>query len=87
MRSSGQSLFVIAGFAGIVNETLDRILLKQILYDPGIPGSLDAAEAQVGIYSACYKLARHWRQIDIHIKLEFDRASVTQASFLWKVFM
>jgi O-antigen/teichoic acid export membrane protein len=48
---------VIAGFAGIVNETLDRILLKQILYDPGIPGSLDAAEAQVGIYSACYKLA------------------------------
>jgi O-antigen/teichoic acid export membrane protein len=48
---------VIAGFAGIVNETLDRILLKQILYDPGIPDSLDAAEAQVGIYSACYKLA------------------------------
>lgn len=48
---------VIAGFAGIVNETLDRILLKQILYDPAIPGSLDAAEAQVGIYSACYKLA------------------------------
>ena len=48
---------VIAGFAGIINETLDRILLKQILYDPAIPGSLDAAEAQVGIYSACYKLA------------------------------
>lgn len=48
---------VIAGFAGIINETLDRILLKQMLYDPAIPGSLAAAEAQVGIYSACYKLA------------------------------
>jgi O-antigen/teichoic acid export membrane protein len=48
---------VIAGFAGIINETLDRILLKQIIYDPAIPASLHQAEAQVGIYSACYKLA------------------------------
>lgn len=48
---------VIAGLAGIVNETIDRILLKQIVYNPLIPGSLEAAEAQVGIYSACYKLA------------------------------
>ena len=48
---------VIAGLAGIVNETIDRILLKQLLYDPLIPGSLQAAEAEVGIYSACYKLA------------------------------
>jgi len=48
---------VIAGFAGIINETIDRILLKQVLYDPLIPGSLQAAEAEVGIYSACYKLA------------------------------
>lgn len=47
----------IAGFAGIINETLDRILLKQILYNPGSPSSLDYAEAQVGIYSASYKLA------------------------------
>lgn len=47
----------IAGFAGIINETLDRILLKQILYDPSSPSSLDYAEAQVGIYSASYKLA------------------------------
>lgn len=47
----------IAGFAGIINETLDRILLKQILYNPGTPSSLDYAEAQVGIYSASYKLA------------------------------
>lgn len=47
----------IAGFAGIINETLDRILLKQILYDSSSPSSLEYAEAQVGIYSASYKLA------------------------------
>ena len=47
----------IAGFAGIINETLDRILLKQILFNPENPSSLDHAEAQVGIYSASYKLA------------------------------
>ena len=47
----------IAGFAGIINETLDRILLKQMLYNPENPSSLDFAEAQVGIYSASYKLA------------------------------
>ena len=48
---------VIAGFAGIINETLDRILLKQIIYDPQNPSSFHEAVAQVGIYSACYKLA------------------------------
>lgn len=48
---------VIAGFAGIINETLDRVLLKQLLYNPDVPGSLEEATAQVGIYSACYKLA------------------------------
>ncbi len=48
---------VIAGFAGIINETLDRILLKHILYDGTTQVSLKIAEAQVGIYSACYKLA------------------------------
>lgn len=48
---------VIAGFAGIINETLDRILLKQIIYDPTIPSSLHQAESEVGIYSASYKLA------------------------------
>jgi O-antigen/teichoic acid export membrane protein len=48
---------VIAGFAGIINETFDRILLKHLLYDPAIPESLTYAESQVGIYSACYKLA------------------------------
>lgn len=48
---------VIAGFAGIINETIDRILLKHILYDGSSVESLTYAEAQVGIYSACYKLA------------------------------
>ena len=48
---------VIAGFAGIINETLDRILLKHLLYNASGPSSLMHAEAQVGIYSACYKLA------------------------------
>lgn len=48
---------VIAGFAGIINETIDRILLKHILYDGKTTASLIAAEAKVGIYSACYKLA------------------------------
>ena len=47
----------IAGFAGIINETLDRILLKQLLYDSSVPESLVYAESQVGIYSASYKLA------------------------------
>ena len=47
---------VIAGFAGIINETLDRVMLKQLLYNRG-GLSLKAAEAQLGIYSACYKLA------------------------------
>ena len=47
---------VIAGFAGIINETIDRAMLKHILYNrKGL--SLVAAETQLGIYSACYKLA------------------------------
>ncbi|NGF76188.1 polysaccharide biosynthesis protein [Fluviicola sp. SGL-29] len=58
---------VVAGFAGIINETIDRILLQNILYEThlaAVPPSdfaqeqaLDYAEGQVGIYSACYKLA------------------------------
>lgn len=47
---------MIAGLAGIVNETIDRILLKHILYE-GTSESLSFADEQVGIYSACYKLA------------------------------
>jgi O-antigen/teichoic acid export membrane protein len=54
---------VIAGFAWIINETFDRILIKQLLNNPeiipqdfiGTP--LRYAESQVGIYSANYKLA------------------------------
>ena len=43
---------VIVGLAGIANEMLDRILLKWLL-----PYDLETNEAQLGIYSACYKLA------------------------------
>lgn len=43
---------MVAGMAGIVNETVDRILLRYLL--PGTPAE---AEAQVGVYSACYKIA------------------------------
>ncbi len=41
---------VLVGLAGMVNETLDRILLKHLL----LPG---AAEYEVGVYSAFYKLS------------------------------
>jgi len=41
---------LIAGFAGIVNETFDRVLLKHLL-------PVDIAESQVGIYGACYKIS------------------------------
>jgi O-antigen/teichoic acid export membrane protein len=47
---------VIAGFAFIVNETIDRIMLKQMLIE--LPDyTAHDADAQIGIYSACYKLA------------------------------
>lgn len=45
---------LMAGLAGIVNETLDRILLKQLLYP--VLGE-QATMAQVGIYGACYKVS------------------------------
>lgn len=51
------SMFVYAfpiifmGLAGMVNETIDRILLKEM-----IPNQADA-EYQIGVYSANYKLA------------------------------
>jgi O-antigen/teichoic acid export membrane protein len=48
---------LIGGFAGIVNETIDRILLKQILYNPAVENSADYANHEIGVYSACYKLA------------------------------
>lgn len=43
---------LFAGMAGIVNETFDRLLLRYLL-----PMTPDEAEYQVGIYSACYKIA------------------------------
>ena len=46
---------VIAGFAGIINETLDRVMMKPLLKRAG--NTNEYALAQVGIYSACYKLA------------------------------
>lgn len=44
----------IAGFAGIVNETLDRILIKRLLE---ADGDTSYALSQVGIYSANYKIS------------------------------
>lgn len=42
---------LIIGFAGMINEVSDKILLKYLL-----PGDIDA-QAQIGIYGANYKLA------------------------------
>ncbi|WP_104735057.1 oligosaccharide flippase family protein [Hanstruepera ponticola] len=41
---------LIAGVAFSINETFDRILLKELLPE-------NIAETQIGMYSACYKLA------------------------------
>jgi O-antigen/teichoic acid export membrane protein len=43
---------LFAGLAGMVNETFDRLMLRYLL-----PLSRDLTEAQVGIYSACYKIS------------------------------
>jgi O-antigen/teichoic acid export membrane protein len=45
---------VIAGFAGIINEVLDRILLRRMLT---ASHWRSYSLQQVGIYSACYKLS------------------------------
>jgi O-antigen/teichoic acid export membrane protein len=42
----------VAGFAGMINETLDRVMLQR-----WSPLKGDAATFEVGIYSACYKLS------------------------------
>lgn len=42
---------VILGLAGMVNETLDRIIIKKLMPDKSL------AQDAVGIYSACYKIA------------------------------
>ncbi len=41
---------LIFNLAGIVNETMDRVLLRRL-------SPPDIAQAQVGIYSACYKIS------------------------------
>ncbi len=41
---------LIFGLAGIINETIDRVLLKYL-------SPQDIAMSQVGIYSACYKIS------------------------------
>ena len=43
---------VFLGLAGMVNEAIDRILLKQLL-----PYSVEENLSRVGIYAACYKLS------------------------------
>jgi O-antigen/teichoic acid export membrane protein len=43
---------VIVGMGGVINETMDRIMLKW-----WTPGTDDIKETQVAIYSACYKLS------------------------------
>lgn len=42
---------IILGLAGMINETLDRIILKKLMVD-----KVEAQDAQ-GIYGACYKIA------------------------------
>jgi O-antigen/teichoic acid export membrane protein len=43
---------VVIGFAGIINEMLDRSVMKYIL-----PGTVEENLSQLGIYSACYKIS------------------------------
>jgi len=45
----------IAGFAGMINEAIDRPMLKYILYAK--TNDLEFAKSQIGIYSANYKLS------------------------------
>ncbi|RYY95142.1 MAG: polysaccharide biosynthesis protein [Chitinophagaceae bacterium] len=44
---------ILVGFAGMINETFDRLMLGWWSSEP----TLEAAKAQVGIYGACYKLS------------------------------
>ncbi|HNR18535.1 MAG TPA: polysaccharide biosynthesis C-terminal domain-containing protein [Bacteroidia bacterium] len=45
------SPLLIAGFAGMINETLDRAVYKYLAPNP------KTALAELGVYSACYKLS------------------------------
>jgi len=44
---------LIVGFGGVINETMDRLMLSWWSTEP----TKEAREAQVGIYAACYKLS------------------------------
>jgi O-antigen/teichoic acid export membrane protein len=49
---------LLAGMAGMVNETLDRILLRYLLVVPaGIADANEYIMAQIGIYGANYKVS------------------------------
>jgi len=48
------SPLLIAGLAGIINEAIDRVMLKRMLMD--LIGERATLE-QLGIYGACYKIA------------------------------
>lgn len=49
---------LLAGLAGMVNETLDRILLRYLLVVPaGITNANEYIMAQIGIYGANYKVS------------------------------
>ncbi|OWY20203.1 polysaccharide biosynthesis protein [Sphingobacteriales bacterium UPWRP_1] len=43
---------VVVGFAGIINEMLDRVILKYLL-----PYDMATNQVMLGIYGACYKLS------------------------------
>ena len=43
---------IVAGFGGMINETLDRLMLKW-----WVPGTEKYKNEQVGVYNACYKLS------------------------------
>lgn len=45
---------LIFGLAGIVNETIDRIMLKRILLETN---TLKETMSEIGIYGACYKIS------------------------------
>ncbi|MCW3074342.1 MAG: oligosaccharide flippase family protein [Flaviaesturariibacter sp.] len=47
------SPLILAGFAGMINETLDRLMLRWWSPAP----TAEAATFEVGMYSACYKLS------------------------------
>tara|TARA_B100001758_G_scaffold247879_1_gene268069 strand:- start:57576 stop:58997 length:1422 start_codon:yes stop_codon:yes gene_type:complete len=42
---------LIAGLAGMINETIDRILLKQLLYNT------ESVASEIGLYGAFYKIS------------------------------